>query len=63
MINHLLAMSTTPQVLTTSYAFDETSLDPASAITLCNAYMQLGARGTSIVSIWLLVLAFFWILI
>ena len=43
-------MPTTPQVLSTSYAFDETGLDPAASNTLCNAYMQLGARGTSIVS-------------
>lgn len=50
MINHLLALTTPPQVLTTSYAFDETGLDPAASNTLCNAYMQLGARGTSIVS-------------
>ena len=50
MINHILAMPTAPQVLTTSYGFDEAGLDPAASNTLCNAYMQLGARGTSIVS-------------
>ena len=50
MINHILALPTIPQVLTTSYGFDETGLDPAATNTLCNAYMQLGARGTSIVS-------------
>lgn len=50
MINYLLAMDSPPQVLTTSYAFDETGLDAGSANTLCNAYMQLGARGTSIVN-------------
>ena len=50
MINHILALPTIPQVLTTSYGFDETGLDPAATNTLCNAYMQLGACGTSIVS-------------
>ena len=50
MINHILAMLTTPQVLTTLYGFDEASLDPAASNTLCNAYMQLSASGTSIVS-------------
>ena len=51
MANHLLAMPTTPQVLSISYVFDEKVLDPAAANALCNAYMQLAARGTSIVSI------------
>lgn len=49
MANYLLAMKTVPQVLTLSYAFDEIFVQHAIANNLCNAYMQLGARGTSIV--------------
>jgi tripeptidyl-peptidase-1 len=49
MANYLLAMDVPPQVLTTSYAFNERDLDIGLATNLCNAYMQLGARGTSIV--------------
>lgn len=49
MVNYLLALDTIPNVLTTSYAFNEPGLDAGSANNLCNAYMQLGARGTSIV--------------
>ena len=48
MITYLLGLDNPPQVLTTSYGFDETGLDPGDANNLCNAYMQLGARGTSI---------------
>ncbi|KAJ6488738.1 family S53 protease [Mycena sanguinolenta] len=39
---------TRPNVLTTSYGFDESDLSRSVANTLCNAYMQLGALGTSI---------------
>ncbi|KAF8146727.1 family S53 protease [Mycena galopus ATCC 62051] len=39
---------TRPNVLTMSYGFDETDLSRSVANTLCNAYMQLGALGTSI---------------
>lgn len=49
MINHILTLETIPNVLTTSYAFNEPGLDFGAANNLCNAYMQLGARGTSIV--------------
>lgn len=49
MINYLLNMTAPPQVLTTSYGFDETGLDPGDAQNLCNSYMQLGARGVSVV--------------
>ncbi|KAF7969535.1 hypothetical protein HWV62_26981 [Athelia sp. TMB] len=48
MVNYLLALPTIPHVLTTSYAFNEPGLSASAANTLCNAYMQLGARGTSI---------------
>ncbi|TFK89462.1 family S53 protease-like protein [Polyporus arcularius HHB13444] len=47
-INFLLGESNPPQVLTTSYGFDEPDLPTSVANSLCNAYMQLGARGTSI---------------
>ena len=49
MVNYLLSMSHPPQVLSTSYLFNERDLDHGAASNLCNAYMQLGARGTSIV--------------
>ncbi|KAJ7093501.1 family S53 protease [Mycena epipterygia] len=42
------ATGTRPNVLTTSYGFDESDLSRAVANTLCNSYMQLGALGTSI---------------
>ncbi|KAI0328755.1 family S53 protease [Cubamyces sp. BRFM 1775] len=37
-----------PQVLTTSYGFDETDIGGGLGNNLCDAYMSLGARGTSI---------------
>ncbi|KAJ6482749.1 family S53 protease [Mycena sanguinolenta] len=42
------ATGTRPNVLTTSYGFDESDISRSVANTLCNAYMQLGALGTSI---------------
>ncbi|KAJ7787274.1 family S53 protease-like protein [Mycena olivaceomarginata] len=39
---------TRPNVLSTSYGFDESDLSRSVANTLCNAYAQLGALGTSI---------------
>ncbi|KAF7974910.1 hypothetical protein HWV62_11073 [Athelia sp. TMB] len=48
MVNYVLGLDTVPNVLTTSYAFNEPGMDFASANNLCNAYMQLGARGTSV---------------
>ncbi|KAF8148116.1 family S53 protease-like protein [Mycena galopus ATCC 62051] len=42
------ATGTRPNVLTTSYGFDESDLSRSVATTLCNAYAQLGALGTSI---------------
>ncbi|KAK7001784.1 peptidase S8/S53 domain-containing protein [Favolaschia claudopus] len=38
-----------PSVLTTSYGFDESDLTRPVANNLCNAYMQLGALGTSLI--------------
>ncbi|KAJ6554859.1 family S53 protease [Mycena capillaripes] len=40
--------STRPSVLSTSYGFDEDAFSLPVASNLCNAYMQLGALGTSI---------------
>jgi len=47
-INFLLGESSPPQVLSTSYGFDEPDLTTSLANSLCNAHMQLGARGVSI---------------
>ncbi|KAI0365677.1 family S53 protease [Pilatotrama ljubarskyi] len=47
-ITTLIGESNAPQVLSTSYGFDEPDLPTNLATNLCNAYMQLGARGTSI---------------
>ncbi|KAI0062178.1 family S53 protease [Artomyces pyxidatus] len=48
-IQFLLNESTVPHVLSTSYSFNEEDLTIDIATPLCNAYAQLGARGTSIV--------------
>ncbi|KAK0214212.1 family S53 protease [Armillaria nabsnona] len=47
-INALNADASPPQVLTTSYGFDETDIPSSIATRLCNAYAALGARGVSI---------------
>ncbi|KIJ26281.1 hypothetical protein M422DRAFT_38294 [Sphaerobolus stellatus SS14] len=47
-INFLLNETAPPQVLTTSYGQNENTISRALATQLCNAYMQRGARGTSI---------------
>ncbi|TFY82907.1 hypothetical protein EWM64_g1101 [Hericium alpestre] len=47
-INELLGEDDVPNVLTTSYSFNEPDLPFSIANNLCNAYAQLGARGTSI---------------
>ncbi|KIJ29336.1 hypothetical protein M422DRAFT_188615 [Sphaerobolus stellatus SS14] len=47
-INALIAETSPPQVLSTSYGFDEPEVPAAIGTKLCNAYMQLGARGTTI---------------
>ncbi|THH10645.1 hypothetical protein EW146_g8305 [Bondarzewia mesenterica] len=47
-VNFLLSESPIPHVLTTSYSFNEPDLPASLATSLCNAYAQLGARGTSI---------------
>ncbi|KAJ6581843.1 family S53 protease [Mycena capillaripes] len=47
-VNFLAAEDNIPQVMTTSYGENESDLSPALAFKLCNAYMGLGARGTSV---------------
>ncbi|TFY60356.1 hypothetical protein EVG20_g7447 [Dentipellis fragilis] len=44
----LLAESNPPQVVTISYGWDEDSIAPALASTICNSFAQVGARGVSI---------------
>ncbi|OCH85122.1 family S53 protease-like protein [Obba rivulosa] len=48
-ILYLINASAPPQVLTTSYGFNEDSITEALAINMCNAYAQLGTRGVSVV--------------
>ncbi|KAK0502015.1 family S53 protease-like protein [Armillaria luteobubalina] len=48
LINALNAEASPPQVLTTSYGFDETGFSSSLATRMCNAYMSLSARGVSI---------------
>ncbi|KAI0745384.1 family S53 protease [Earliella scabrosa] len=48
MANTLNSQANPPQVLTTSYGFNEPDLPTSLANNLCNAYAQLGARGVSI---------------
>ncbi|EIM82266.1 family S53 protease [Stereum hirsutum FP-91666 SS1] len=47
-INLFLGQDVPPTVLSTSYSFNENDLTFSVANNLCNAYMQLGALGTSI---------------
>ncbi|KAJ7114159.1 family S53 protease [Mycena crocata] len=49
-VNFLLAESddTRPKVITTSYGFNEPELPQSLSVEMCNAYMQLGAVGTSV---------------
>ncbi|KAF7353885.1 Subtilisin-like protein [Mycena venus] len=48
-INALLGEAAPPQVLTTSYGFNtEADLSKTLTVAMCNSYMQLTARGVSI---------------
>ncbi|KAH9887240.1 family S53 protease-like protein [Cubamyces lactineus] len=47
-VNQLLGEENPPQVLSTSYAAEETSFSFALTDKVCKQYAQLGARGTSI---------------
>ncbi|KAA1474770.1 family S53 protease [Dentipellis sp. KUC8613] len=48
LVNTLLQDSNAPHVLSTSYGFNEKDIPFSLANRLCNAYAQLGARGTSV---------------
>ncbi|EJD40889.1 subtilisin-like protein [Auricularia subglabra TFB-10046 SS5] len=48
LINSLLEQEELPQVLSTSYGMDEAAVGPDLANQMCDAYMQLGARGVSV---------------
>ncbi|KAJ6535510.1 family S53 protease [Mycena capillaripes] len=48
-ITTLINETNRPNVLTTSYGFDESDLTVPVANNLCNAYLQLGALGTSLI--------------
>lgn len=48
LVNSLLQQETPPTVLSISYTFDEYYVSTSEANNLCNLFMQLGARGTSI---------------
>ncbi|GBE83937.1 Tripeptidyl-peptidase SED2 [Sparassis crispa] len=47
-ITYLLAQESPPQVLSTSYGWNEDMISQTFAINLCHAYAQLGTRGVSI---------------
>ncbi|KAF7307417.1 Family S53 protease-like protein [Mycena indigotica] len=49
-VNALIADNSRPTVLSTSYGFNEQDLTLPVAEGLCNAYMQLGALGTSVLT-------------
>ncbi|KZT03971.1 family S53 protease [Laetiporus sulphureus 93-53] len=46
--DYLLGETSPPQVVSTSYGTDESSIGEMFALSLCNAYAQLGARGVSV---------------
>ncbi|KZV93723.1 subtilisin-like protein [Exidia glandulosa HHB12029] len=48
-IKDILAADTVPLVLSTSYGLGEEQMSPDLGNEMCDAYMQLGARGTSII--------------
>ncbi|KAJ7176448.1 subtilisin-like protein [Mycena filopes] len=47
-VNFLLGEEEIPNVVTTSYIEEEETMAPELAFKLCEAYMALGARGTSL---------------
>ncbi|TDL24009.1 subtilisin-like protein [Rickenella mellea] len=47
-LNFVLSQSTIPQTFTTSYGDDEQTVPFDYAITVCNLFAQVGARGSSI---------------
>ncbi|KAI0693673.1 family S53 protease [Cerioporus squamosus] len=51
LVNYFLAQDEVPLVLSTSYGFNENGFAGSEDVaqTFCNAYAQLGARGTSVI--------------
>ncbi|KAF9938982.1 hypothetical protein BGZ65_011778 [Modicella reniformis] len=47
--NYLLGMVNPPSVISISYGYDERDLTSSFANNLCNTYMQLGAKGISVI--------------
>jgi tripeptidyl-peptidase-1 len=47
-LNFTLAQTSIPQVLTTSYGDDEQTVPYDYAVSVCNLFAQLGARGSSV---------------
>lgn len=47
-LNFLLAQSTIPQTITTSYGDDEQTVPRDYATTVCNLFAQLGSMGTTV---------------
>jgi len=47
-VDFLLAQSTLPQTISTSYGDDEQTVPPSFANTVCNSFAQLGARGVTL---------------
>ncbi|KAF8516725.1 family S53 protease-like protein [Hysterangium stoloniferum] len=48
-VNILLSEVSPPQVLSTDFGLNEPDITASIANSLCNAYMQLGARGVSLI--------------
>ncbi|KAF5373905.1 hypothetical protein D9758_000883 [Tetrapyrgos nigripes] len=47
-VNFILSQDSIPQTFTTSYGDDEQSVPSDYALTVCDAFAQIGARGSSI---------------
>lgn len=47
-VHHVLSLSAPPQVISTSYDDDEQTVPRSFAISVCNSFAQLGARGVSL---------------
>jgi tripeptidyl-peptidase-1 len=47
-LNYVLALNSTPQVISTSYGDDEQTVPQSYATAVCNGFAQLGARGVTL---------------
>lgn len=47
-LNYVLALNSTPQVISTSYGDDEQTVPLSYATSVCNGFAQLGARGVTL---------------